>query len=78
MGYVRLVRSGGLDCSSTATLFIPDLQDLMNFTEVCESLQVSPETVKAANNLDAVISNLTENFQQSTDYFKVCYFLYIL
>ncbi|RXG53130.1 WASH complex subunit 7 [Armadillidium vulgare] len=31
IGYVRLVRSGCLHCSSSATQFIPDLQDVITF-----------------------------------------------
>lgn len=71
MGYVRMVRSGGLHCSSNAARFIPDLQDVVSIVQLCEDTNVSPETIKAAENLDAVINNLTRNFQQDTDYFKV-------
>ncbi|XP_042890150.1 WASH complex subunit 4-like [Penaeus japonicus] len=71
MGYVRLVRSGGLHCSSKAARFIPDLQDVVSFVQLCEDASVSPETMRAAENLDAVISNLTRNFNQDTDYFKL-------
>ena len=71
MGYIRLVRSSALDCSSTSALFIPDLQDVMNFSEACENLPISDETLTAAGNLDGVISNITDNFQHNTDYFKV-------
>ncbi|XP_068215030.1 WASH complex subunit 4 [Palaemon carinicauda] len=71
MGYVRLVRSGGLHCSSNAARFIPDLQDVISFCQLCEDCEVSPETHKAAENLDAVINNLTRNFHQDADYFKL-------
>lgn len=71
MGYVRLVRSGGLHCSSKAARFIPDLQDVVSFVQLCEDASVSTGTTRAAENLDAVISNLTRNFNQDTDYFKV-------
>ncbi|ROT68592.1 putative WASH complex subunit 7-like [Penaeus vannamei] len=71
MGYVRLVRSGGLHCSSKAARFIPDLQDVVSFVQLCEDASVSTGTTRAAENLDAVISNLTRNFNQDTDYFKL-------
>ena len=32
---------------------------------------MSPDTVEAARNLDAVIGNLCKNFSDSVDYFKV-------
>ncbi|XP_045597195.1 WASH complex subunit 4 [Procambarus clarkii] len=71
MGYVRLVRSGGLHCSSNAARFIPDLQDVVSLVQLCEDAHVSPETLKAAENLDSVINNLTRNFHEDTDYFKL-------
>ncbi|KAK7070235.1 WASH complex subunit 4, partial [Halocaridina rubra] len=71
MGYVRLVRSGGLHCSSNAARFIPDLQDVISLVQLCDESKISPETMSAAQNLDAVINNLTRNFQQDTDYFKL-------
>ncbi|KAG7168658.1 WASH complex subunit 4-like [Homarus americanus] len=71
MGYVRLVRSGGLHCSSNAARFIPDLQDVVSLVQLCEDAHVSQETIRAAENLDAVINNLTRNFHQDTDYFKL-------
>lgn len=71
MGYVRLVRSGGLHCSSNAARFIPDLQDVVSLVQLCEDAHVSAETIRAAENLDAVINSLTRNFHQDTDYFKL-------
>jgi WASH complex subunit 7 len=32
---------------------------------------LSPDTVEAAKNLDAVIGNLCKNFSDSVDYFKI-------
>ena len=71
MGFVRLVRSGGLHCSSNAARFIPDLQDVASLEQLCRDAHTSPQTLTAAENLDAVINNLTRNFHQDTDYFKV-------
>ena len=36
-----------------------------------EGAKLSPDTVEAARNLDAVIGNLCKNFSDSVDYFKV-------
>ncbi|MPC23700.1 WASH complex subunit 7 [Portunus trituberculatus] len=71
MGFVRLVRSGGLHCSSNAARFIPDLQDVASLEQLCRDAHTSPQTLTAAENLDAVINNLTRNFHQDTDYFKL-------
>lgn len=71
MGFVRLVRSGGLHCSSNAARFIPDLEDIASLEQLCRGAHTSPQTLAAAENLDAVINNLTRNFHQDTDYFKV-------
>lgn len=71
MGFVRLVRSGGLHCSSNAARFIPDLEDVPSLEELCREAHTSPQTLAAAENLDAVINNLTQNFHKDTDYFKL-------
>ncbi|XP_076057621.1 strumpellin and WASH-interacting protein [Oratosquilla oratoria] len=71
MGYVRLVRSGGLHCASNAAWFIPDLEDIASFTQLCEEAPVCSETKKAAENLDEVINNITKSFNQDMDYFKL-------
>ncbi|KAK4296222.1 hypothetical protein Pmani_031273 [Petrolisthes manimaculis] len=71
MGYVRLVRSGGLHCSSNSARFLPTLQDAPNLAELCADDSVSPQTRQAALNLDAVVENLTRAFQHDTDYFKL-------
>ncbi|XP_076340851.1 strumpellin and WASH-interacting protein isoform X2 [Tachypleus tridentatus] len=71
MGYVRMIRSGGLHCCSNAICFIPDLDDIVSFEELCKEENMSDECVKAAAKLDAVIGNLTKNFSEGTEYFKL-------
>jgi WASH complex subunit 7 len=48
MGYIRMVRSGGLHCCSNAIRFIPDLEDIVNFEELCKEEGLSTECQQAA------------------------------
>ncbi|CAD5123366.1 DgyrCDS11723 [Dimorphilus gyrociliatus] len=71
MGYIRMIRSGGLHCCSSAISFIPDLEDIVNFEEFVKEDNLSTETQKAAKIVDVVIENLTKNFSEGTEYFKM-------
>lgn len=48
MGYIRMVRSGGLHCCSNAIRFIPDLEDIVNFEELTREEGLSMECQVAA------------------------------
>lgn len=71
MGYVRMIRSGGLHCCHNAIRFIPDLEDIINFEEVCKEERLSAECQMAAAKLDHVIGNLVKNFTEGTEYFRL-------
>uniref|UniRef100_A0A3B4E036 WASH complex subunit 4 n=1 Tax=Pygocentrus nattereri TaxID=42514 RepID=A0A3B4E036_PYGNA len=71
MGYVRMIRSGGLHCCSSAIRFVPDLEDIVNFEELVKEEGLSEETQKAASLLDSVLSDLTSNSAEGTEYFKM-------
>ncbi|KAB1269629.1 WASH complex subunit 4 [Camelus dromedarius] len=71
MGYVRMIRSGGLHCSSNAIRFVPDLEDIVNFEELVKEEGLAEETVKAARHLDSVLSDHTRNSAEGTEYFKM-------
>ncbi|KAG9490492.1 hypothetical protein GDO78_006044 [Eleutherodactylus coqui] len=71
MGYVRMIRSGGLHCCSNAIRFVPDLEDIVNFEELVKEEGLSEETQKAARQLDFVLSDLTRNSAEGTEYFKM-------
>ena len=47
MGYIRMIRSGGLHCCSNAIRFIPDLEDIVNFEELCKEEGLSVECIRA-------------------------------
>ncbi|XP_033098788.1 WASH complex subunit 4-like isoform X2 [Anneissia japonica] len=71
MGYIRMIRSGGLRCCSNAIRFVPDVDDIINFEELCAVENLSEETQNAASNLDNVLGNLAKNFAEGTEYFKM-------
>ena len=48
MGYIRMIRSGGLHCCSNAIRFIPDLEDIVNFEELCKEEGLSVECQTAS------------------------------
>lgn len=71
MGFVRMIRSGGLLYTSNTVKFVPDLQGIEKFEELSKRDNLSPETVESAKNLDLVIETLTRNFAEGTEYFKM-------
>ena len=50
MGYVRMIRSGGLNFCSNSIRFVPDLDDIINFEEYVNQLKIklSDETTQSA------------------------------
>lgn len=71
MGYIRMIRSGGLHCCSNAICFIPDLEDIVSFEDLCKEEGLSSPCQEAAHRLDQVIGNLARNFAEGTEYFKL-------
>ncbi|XP_054164766.1 WASH complex subunit 4-like [Oppia nitens] len=72
-GFVRMLRSGALHCSSNSVNFVPDLDDLteVSFHAMTSEENLSADTVTAAHNLDSILVTLNRNFTESTDYFKL-------
>ena len=48
MGYIRLVRSGGLYYVANAIKFVPDIDDIPKYEELVSKENLSPEAVTAA------------------------------
>lgn len=48
MGYIRMIRSGGLRCCSNAIRFVPDIDDIVNLEELVTDGQLSEEVVSSA------------------------------
>lgn len=75
MGFVRMLRSGALHCTSEIANFVPDLDDIKHtsFETLVqeEANEFSDETFEAARNLDAVLKTVSDNYSEATDYFKL-------
>ncbi|XP_050529563.1 WASH complex subunit 4 isoform X2 [Daktulosphaira vitifoliae] len=71
LGYVRMIKTGGLHFSSVATSFIPDLKKVIKFEELCKIAKFSESCVKSGHHLDNVIQNMCQNIAEGTNYFKL-------
>lgn len=71
MGYVRMMRSGGIHCCANASIFLPIVDRELRFQELCEKNQMSAETINAAKNLESDVTYLRHNNTGATDYFRV-------
>ncbi len=48
MGYVRMIRSGGLRCCSNAIRFVPDLDDIVSFEQYTKDAKLSEQSINAS------------------------------
>ncbi|XP_065203313.1 WASH complex subunit 4 [Planococcus citri] len=71
LGYVRLIRSGGLRYFSNACSFIPNLKEIVDFQELSATEPFSPACQQAAVNLNNVVTNMSRNIAEGTNYFKL-------
>lgn len=71
MGYVRMIRSGGLHCCSNAIRYIPDLESITSLEELTKEEDLTEASVETAQALDIVITNMRRNLTEGSDYFKV-------
>ena len=72
LGYVRMVRSGGLQYMSANAQFCIDLNERVQFEEEVRAEGITtPSTLDAARNLDSVIRNLIAQFTSESNYFSV-------
>jgi WASH complex subunit 7 len=71
LGYVRMVRSGGLRYISDAIKFLPDLDNISNFEQMISLDKLSEETKVSGKNLYSILTNLSKKFAEGSDYFKV-------
>ena len=72
MGYVRMIRSGGLHFVSNSIRFIPNIEsEAPNFEELFMKENMSKEATGAAKTLDHVLANLIKNFSDGNNYFQL-------
>ncbi|KCV72096.1 hypothetical protein H696_01503 [Fonticula alba] len=77
LGYVRLVRSGGLHHASRVVAHVPEITQMTGtFGEgvtrdgIGSTSSSGTSVSSAASNMDATLENLMETFSSSTDYFR--------
>ena len=76
MGYVRMIKAGGLHFVSNSIRFVPDLDDIPSFERLTiEEIGNDTMACQAAKTLDEVVANLGKNFSDSTEYFEVSFFV---
>eukprot|EP01101_Sappina_pedata_P008773 TRINITY_DN4938_c0_g1_i1.p1 TRINITY_DN4938_c0_g1~~TRINITY_DN4938_c0_g1_i1.p1 ORF type:complete len:1098 (+),score=436.48 TRINITY_DN4938_c0_g1_i1:19-3312(+) len=73
MGYIRLIRSGGIHYTANAIKFVPDIQDgnIVSFGDLVSTENLSEKTNDSAKLLDCALDNLVKNFAEGTEYFKI-------
>ncbi|RZF33686.1 hypothetical protein LSTR_LSTR007064 [Laodelphax striatellus] len=71
LGYVRMIRSGGLHCCSNAISFIPDIEHLVKFNEIAVEENATECSREASTGLDRVVTSLARNLTEGTEYFKL-------
>ncbi len=48
MGYVRMIRSGGLNTCSSSIRFVPDFENIISFEEYTRKANLPAETISAS------------------------------
>lgn len=71
MGYVRMMRSGGIHCCSNANVFLPIVSSELRLHAMCEENKLPTETLNAARNLESDITHLRRNYAEGTEYFRL-------
>lgn len=71
MGYVRMMRSGGIHCCSNANVFLPIVSDDLRLHAMCAASKLPTETLDAAQNLESDITHLRRNYAEGTEYFRL-------
>ena len=71
MGFVRMVRSGGIQHTSLSIRFVPDIDDIQTFAQLVRQENLPAEMEKVAEALDSTLENLSSNFTNSNEYFRL-------
>ncbi|RWS17994.1 WASH complex subunit 7-like protein [Dinothrombium tinctorium] len=73
LGFVRMLRSGALHCSSNSVNFVPDIEDIaeLSFEALVREEEFGDQCINAGKNLDTILLTLNRNFSEATDYFKL-------
>ena len=76
MGYVRMIRSGGLRSVSESVAFVPELEGAPKFGDLCAAEGLSEESVKAGEMLDKVnVATDVIDFSSSSKIYRFSFVL---
>lgn len=71
MAYIRMVRTGGLHCTSDAIGYVPDLEEIVNFEELAKADGISEEVTESCAQFDLFVGGLAKNVGEGSDYFRM-------
>lgn len=73
LGFVRMLRSGALHCSSNVIAFVPDMEELgkISFKDLVIKEGFNGECLKSSENLDNILNLLNRNFTEATNYLNL-------
>lgn len=71
MGYIRMIRSGMNHVGAQASVCLPYLDDDLEFANLCVEDGLTGTTLKAAENLETDIQQLSKNYEEGMLFFKV-------
>ena len=87
MGYIRMVRTGGLHFCSDGISFVPDLEEIVNFEELAKADLISDEVrvvffkedfldylfqvTESFAQFDSCVGTLAKNAAEGSDYFRL-------
>lgn len=69
MGYIRMMRSGGIHACSSATLYLAIANEKLEFNG--QNNQLSGMAQSSVENLENEVNHLHHNYAEGTEYFRV-------
>lgn len=72
MGYIRLIRSGGIHSCSNASVFLTITNGELKLENFCEKYVLSAMSLNSTRSLENEITHLHQNYTESMEYFRVC------
>jgi len=70
MGFVRIMRNGGLHYSSDAISFVPDVEEIVNFEELAKADDISEEINSSFSQFDVIVKRLVKQLGGGGDLFS--------
>ncbi|XP_055624990.1 WASH complex subunit 4 [Toxorhynchites rutilus septentrionalis] len=71
IGYIRMIRSGALHECTEAKVYLPIIDEELNFANYAKEEELHEMTVSAAEILELDINSLCQNYRIDTNYFRL-------